>query len=104
MSPSPAALAAAEEIFSTTFDTVMSMEHMAAIIDRHTAPKPHKLPRYFRDESYTYEWDGATMWLNNPREASVLFRDPEDLMSATDAYETDAYGRKLAPEPEGGEG
>lgn len=93
--PSAAALAAAGEIKEYTKTAFCFMpEEVAAIIDRHTAPKPENLPRYFRCESYSYEWDGRTMWYLEPRTESI-FVSPDELMACADAYETDEHGGRI---------
>lgn len=102
--PSPAALAAAEEIWNVPPPGRPSLQYLAEIIDRHMVPKPIQLTltRYFTNGYGHWEWDGEKMEILNPREDS-MFETPEEIIDQTGIYETDEFGRRLSPEPEGGE-
>lgn len=116
--PTPAALAAAEEINGSKDSLVISSEQhpfwtlnvtgLAAIIDRHTAPKAVTAEpsiRYFTDGHDKWELEGNCMCIlirGNRQES--YFSSPSELLDQSGIYETDEHGRKLAVEPEGGEG
>lgn len=100
MNPSPAALAAAEEV-SNIFQLVERLQ-IAAIIDRHMAKPSHDGKRYFSDGEDVWIWNGSNLRIKGLRFPSV-FTDPEDLLSCVDAYETDEDGNRLDKQ-EGGEG
>lgn len=103
MNPSPAALAAAEEIVNRIFydRPVLESEKecisvSAAIIDRHMTQNSTSDLRYFTStaKGETWEWDGVKMFCTSSGSPS-LFSDPDQLMRCVDAYETDKDGNRL---------